>query len=212
MAHSVDLAFNFFFLFFFSFLSICRKTGGCCVHTGNGQSEAATDWRLSNQPRPHGQMQRWDWNILQRVGAWWEYAALSHEVGTWSQAAETHSRWVQSTGDCKHLTCLSPLFFCLCLFDPASSWSTQRPPDHRKETQTAVVWSCLLFIRSGQNHLARHSEREKKTRQTEEEVERQHQRMDWLGVRQVPEGSGEQEKNWENWLQNHLWCPSDPGG
>ena len=47
--------------------------------------------------------------------------------------------------------------------------------------QTAVVWSCLLFIRSGQNHLARHSEREKKTRQTEEEVGRQHQGMDRPG-------------------------------
>ena len=33
-----------------------------------------------------------------------------------------------------------------------------------KETQTAVVWSCLTFIRSGQNHLARHSERGKKMR------------------------------------------------
>ena len=31
---------------------------------------------------------------------------------------------------------------------------------------------------SGQNHLERHSERGKKTRQTEEEVGRQHQRMD----------------------------------
>ena len=39
------------------------------------------------------------------------------------------------------------------------------------ETQTAVVWSCLPFIRSGQNHLARHGERGKKRRQTEEEVE-----------------------------------------
>ena len=39
----------------------------------------------------------------------------------------------------------------------------------------AVLWSCLLFIRSGQNHLARHSESGKKTRQTEEEVGRQHQ-------------------------------------
>ena len=28
-----------------------------------------------------------------------------------------------------------------------------------KRLQTAVVWSCLPFIRSGQNHLARHSER-----------------------------------------------------
>ena len=31
-------------------------------------------------------------------------------------------------------------------------------------TQTAVVWSCLPFIRSDQNSLARHSERGKKTR------------------------------------------------
>ena len=33
-----------------------------------------------------------------------------------------------------------------------------------KKTQTAVVWSCFPFIRFGQNHLARHSERGKKTR------------------------------------------------
>ena len=46
--------------------------------------------------------------------------------------------------------------------------------------------------RSGQNHLARHSERGKKTRQTEEEVGRQHQVMDRPGVRQVPEGGREQ--------------------
>ena len=70
----------------------------------------------------------------------------------------------------------------------------RRPPDHRKEIQTAVVWSCLTFIRSGQNRLARHSERGKKTRQTEEEVGRQHRGMDRPGVRQVPEGSGEQGK------------------
>ena len=28
-----------------------------------------------------------------------------------------------------------------------------------------MVWSCLPFIRSGKNHLARHSKRGKKTRQ-----------------------------------------------
>ena len=78
--------------------------------------------------------------------------------------------------------------------DPAGSRTTRRPPDHRRETQTAVVWSCLPLIRSGQNHLARQSERGKKTRQTEEEVGRQHQGMDRPGVRQVPEGSGEQGK------------------
>ena len=77
--------------------------------------------------------------------------------------------------------------------DPAGNWTTRRP-DHRKETQTAVAWSCFPFIRSGQNHLARHSERGKKTRLTEEEVGRQHQGMDRPGVRQVPESGGEQGK------------------
>ena len=78
--------------------------------------------------------------------------------------------------------------------DPAGNLTTRRPPDDRKETQIAVVWSCFPFIRSGQNHLARHSERGKKTRQTEEDVGRHHQGMDRPGVRQVPEDSGEQGK------------------
>ena len=60
--------------------------------------------------------------------------------------------------------------------------------------KTAGVWSCLAFIRSGQNHLARHSERGFKTRQTEEEVGRQHQGMERPGVQQVPGGNGEQGK------------------
>ena len=80
--------------------------------------------------------------------------------------------------------------------DSAGNRTTWRP-DHCKETQTAVVWSCLPFIRSGQNHLARHSERGKKTTQTEEEVGRQHLGMDSPGVRQVPKGSGEQRKWWK---------------
>ena len=57
-----------------------------------------------------------------------------------------------------------------------------------------MVWPCFPFIRSGQNDLARHSERGKKTRRTKEEIGRQHQRMDRPEVRQVPEGSGEQRK------------------
>ena len=77
--------------------------------------------------------------------------------------------------------------------DPSGNWTTRRP-DHCKETQTAVVWTCPSFISSGQNHLSRHSERGKETSQTEGEVGRQHQRMDRPGVRQVPAGSGEQEK------------------
>ena len=50
------------------------------------------------------------------------------------------------------------------------------------------------------NYLVRHSERGKKTRQTEEEVGRQHQGMDRPGVHQVPDDSGEQGKNGGNWL------------
>ena len=42
------------------------------------------------------------------------------------------------------------------------------------------------------NHLARHSERGKKTRQTKKEVGRQHHRMDRKRVRIVPDSSGEQ--------------------
>ena len=76
----------------------------------------------------------------------------------------------------------------------SSNWTTQSPPDDRKETQTAVVWSCFPFIRSGQNHLTRHSERGKKTRRTKEKVGRQHQGVDRPGVCQVPQGSGEQGK------------------
>ena len=78
--------------------------------------------------------------------------------------------------------------------DPAGNGTTRRPPDDCKETQTAVVWSCLPFIRSGQNRLARHHDSGKKTRQSEEEVGRQQQGMDRPGVHQVPEGSGEQGK------------------
>ena len=90
--------------------------------------------------------------------------------------------------------------------DPAGNQTTWRPSDHHKETQTEVVWTCLLFIRSGQNHLEKHSERVKKIRQTEKEVGRQQQGVDRPRVCHVPEGSGEQ-KNGGNWLWSHLWCP-----
>ena len=64
----------------------------------------------------------------------------------------------------------------------------------RHKLHTAVLWSCLPFIRSGQDHFARHSERGKKTRQAEEEVGRQHRGMDRPGVHKVPESCGEQKK------------------
>ena len=36
-----------------------------------------------------------------------------------------------------------------------------KSPDHRKETQTAVAWTYLPFIRSGQNHLESKGEEDK---------------------------------------------------
>ena len=84
--------------------------------------------------------------------------------------------------------------------DQAGDRTTRRLPDHREQMQTVVVWSCLPFIRAGQNHLARHSERGKKTRQTEKEVGRQHQGMNRPGVRQVPEG------NWEQRAMEQTGC------
>ena len=96
--------------------------------------------------------------------------------------------------------------------DPAGNRTTRRPPDQRKETQTEVVWTCLPFIRSGQNHLARYSERVKKTRRAEKEVGRQHQGMDRLEFGKSQRAVENREKWKKNWSQNHLWCPNDPRG
>ena len=94
--------------------------------------------------------------------------------------------------------------------DPEGSQTSWRPPDHRKEAQTEVVWTCLPFIGSGQKRCARHIERGKKTRQTEKEVGKQHQAMNRPGVCHAPRGQWRTEKNGENRLWSHLWCPDDP--
>ena len=52
----------------------------------------------------------------------------------------------------------------------------------------------MLVVIGGSRVVARHSERGKKTWQTEKDLGRQHQGMDRPGVRQVPEGSEEQRK------------------
>ena len=92
--------------------------------------------------------------------------------------------------------------------DLAGNRTTRRPPDDRKETQTAVVWSCIPFVRSGQNHPARHNERGKKTKPTEEEMGRQHQGIDRPEVRQVPEGSGKQGKMEETGCETICGAPT----
>ena len=88
------------------------------------------------------------------------------------------------------------------------------PPDlYHSARYPLSPWCAYTFCRKtcSSCHLARHSERWKTTRQTEEEVGRQHQGMDRRGVREVPEGSGER-KNGGDWVQNHLRCPNDPCG
>ena len=72
-------------------------------------------------------------------------------------------------------------------------WARIKKGSGLHESQTAVVRSYFLFIRSGQNHFVSHSRRGK-TRWTKKAVGRQHPRMDNAGVWQVPEGSGEQGK------------------
>ena len=57
-------------------------------------------------------------------------------------------------------------------------------------------------------HLARGSERGKKTRKTEEAVGRQHQGMDRPGVKQVPEGSGEQSEMEETGCEIICFAPT----
>ena len=70
------------------------------------------------------------------------------------------------------------------------------------EKRRKLQWYGLPFIRSGQNHLARHSERGRKRRQTEEEVGRQHQVMDRPGVLQgaLRRAVENREKNGRNCL------------
>ena len=69
-----------------------------------------------------------------------------------------------------------------------------------------------LVIRSGRNRLAKHSEREKKKRQTEKkkEVGKQHQGIDRPGGHQVPEGYGEQRKMEETGCEIIRGAPTAP--
>ena len=93
--------------------------------------------------------------------------------------------------------------------DPAGNRTTRRPPDHCKETQTEVVWTCLLFIRSSQNHLARQSKRGKKTGQAEKEVGRQHQGMNRPGV-QHSQRAVENRGKWRTLVAKSSVVPQRP--
>ena len=91
--------------------------------------------------------------------------------------------------------------------DPAGNRTTRRPPDHHKEMQNKMVRIYPLFIRSGQHHLARHSKKGKKTRQTEEEVGRQHPGINRPGVPQVPV---ENRQKWRKLAVKSSVVPNNP--
>ena len=68
---------------------------------------------------------------------------------------------------------------------------------------------CFLFIRSGQKHIARHSERGKNTRQTEEEVGRQLQGTDRPGFAKSQRAAENREK-WRKLVAKSSVVPQRP--
>ena len=77
--------------------------------------------------------------------------------------------------------------------------------------QTAVVWTCLLFIRSGQNHLqgrVKGGRRQGRQRKRLEDNIREWSGLEFAKSQRVVEN----RENGENWLWNHLWCPNDHCG
>ena len=74
-----------------------------------------------------------------------------------------------------------------------------------------MVWSCLPFIRPGQNHLARHSERGKKTRQTEEKAG--DNIREWTGLEfGKSQRAVENREKWRKLVAKSSVCPSNPYG
>ena len=169
-----------------------RPRGARLVHVGGGFS-------LSRRGRHRG---------LSAVSptAWQTVLRMSDTAVTGSRIKST---LLQDTTHLIQRPCYQRRSPCQ---DPAGNRTTRRPPDDRKEMQTAVVWSCFPFIRFGQNHLARHSERGKKTRRTKEEVGETTSGNGQAWSSASPRGQWRTGKNGENRLQNHLWCPNDPRG
>ena len=72
-----------------------------------------------------------------------------------------------------------------------------------------MVLSRLPIIRSGQNHLARHSEREKKTRQTKEEWE--DNIREWMGLEfSRSQRAVENREKWRKLVAKSFVVPQRP--
>ena len=71
------------------------------------------------------------------------------------------------------------------------SWTTRRP-DHHKETQTAVVWTYLPFIRSGRNHLVKGGRRQGRQKKRWEDI------REWTGLEFVKfQRAAENREKWK---------------
>ena len=89
-----------------------------------------------------------------------------------------------------------------------TSWRTQRP--HKDVKRHKLKWMDMSpILQVWPKHLVRHIEREKKTRQTENEIVRQYQGMNRPGVCQVLQSSGEQ-RNWRKLVVKSSVVPKWP--
>ena len=81
--------------------------------------------------------------------------------------------------------------------DPAGNRTTQRHPDHRKETQTAVVWTCLPLAKAILQGTVKGERRQGKQRKRWEDNIRE-----WagLGFAKSQRAVGNRIKNGGNWL------------
>ena len=69
--------------------------------------------------------------------------------------------------------------------DPSSHWRIWRTSDPGQKTEAKMVWPCLKVFWFSQDNPTGRSERKRYTRQTEEEVGRQYQRLDRNGLCQL---------------------------
>ena len=66
--------------------------------------------------------------------------------------------------------------------DPSSHWRIRGTPDPGQEMETKIVWPRFKVFWFSKDNPTGLCERKKKKRQTEEEVGRQYQRVDWNGL------------------------------
>ena len=92
--------------------------------------------------------------------------------------------------------------------DPAGNLTTWRP-DHRKETQTEVVCTCLLFWPKPSYKEQWKGEEDKADRKRDGKTTSRNGKAWSLPS---PRGQWRTEKNGGSWFWNHLWCPNDPCG